>query len=214
MTLAPIRGAPPGAPNPDFPVESLMVQPARRTTSTASEEQPPVRQRHTPIEIEAGGVTFTFRVIPEQPAIARASLTVHMVAGGTGSSSSQTLGFLRMSASNARTFLTNLRDDRSPTVAMGDEAGNVQIEYESSPAGPALVVRKPREQDALGRWVLDRDLKAAANELLADLGRSPWFLQSIRGTPTSVRPFHVPNAPVTVTIWFCCREGRRWKSTE
>jgi hypothetical protein len=147
-----------------------MVKPARQPTSTSSEEQPPVRQRHIPIEIEVGGVTFTFRVIPEQPAIARASLTVHMVAGATGSSSSQTLGFLRMSASNARTFLTNLRDDRSPIVAMGDEAGNVQIEYESSPAGPALVVRKPRERDALGRWVLDRDLKAAANELLADLG--------------------------------------------
>jgi hypothetical protein len=90
MTLAPIRGAPVGAPIPDFPIEEPRVKPAQLTAAPASDKQPPtppVRQRNTPIEINAGGVTFTFRVIPEQPAIARASLTVHIAAGAAGSSS-------------------------------------------------------------------------------------------------------------------------------
>ena len=175
MVLAPIRGAPPDAPNPDFPVESPRPKPALPTAAPAAVDQPPtrpVRKRHTPVEMGAGGVTFTFRVIPEQPAIARASLTIHIVAEAAGSSSSQTLGFLRMSASNARTFLTNLRDGRSPIIAMGDEAGDVQIEYEYMAAGLVVMVRKPGAQDASHRWIIDTgfDPQATANELLADLG--------------------------------------------
>jgi hypothetical protein len=175
MALAPIRGAPPDAPNPDFPVESPKPKPAQATTAPAAVDQPPtspIRQRHTPIKIGAGGVTFIFRVIPEQPAIARASLTVHIVAGATGSSSPQTVGFLRMSASTARTFLTNICDNRSPIVAMGDEAGDVQIEYKNKEAGPVLMLHKPGEQNTLHRLTLDSgfDLQAAAIELLADLG--------------------------------------------
>src|SRR5438067_2109911 len=108
MTLAPIRGAPPGAPNPDFPVEEARVNPAQPTAAPASSDQPaisPIRRRQTPIEIGGRGITLTFAVIPELPAIARASMTIDIVADAVGPSSSRTLGFLRMSAANARTFL-------------------------------------------------------------------------------------------------------------
>ena len=175
MTLAPIRGAPPGAPNPDFPIEEPRVKPAQPATAPASGNQPPIspiRQRHTPIEIGGSGITLTFRVIPELPAIARASMIVHIVADAVGPSSSHTLGFLRMSAANARVFLTDLRNGRSPIVATGDEDGTVQIEYEITEAGPVMLVRKPGQRHTLQRWVIDRrfDLKTMANELLADLG--------------------------------------------
>ena len=121
----------------------------------------PTRQRHTPIEIGGGGITLTFTVIPELPAIARASMTVHIVADAVGPSSSHSLGFLRMSAANARAFLTDLRNGRSPIVATGDEDGTVKIEYEITEAGPVLLVRKPGQRHVLHRCVIDRgfDLK-------------------------------------------------------
>ena len=175
MTLSPIRGAPPGAPSPDFPTENPRVEPAEPTATPTSGDQPPdspIRQRQTPIEIGGDGIAFTFRVIPEQPAIARASMTVHIIVDAAGQSSSHTLGVLRMSAANARAFLTDLREGRAPIVATGDEDGTVQIEYEITDAGLVLLVRKPGQQRALHRWVIDRkyDLKTTANELLADLG--------------------------------------------
>src|SRR6478736_7312377 len=122
MTLAPIRGAPPGASIPDFPIKEPRVMPAQPTAAPAARDQPPtspIRPRHTPIEIGGSGILLTFRVIPEQPAIARASMTVHIVADAAAPSSSRTLGFLRMSAANARAFLTDLRNGRSPIVATG-----------------------------------------------------------------------------------------------
>jgi hypothetical protein len=174
MALAPIRGAPPCAPIPDFPTDEPR-KPAQPAAIPASKEQPPtppVRQSHTPIEIGAGGVTFIFKVIPEQPAIARASLTIHIVAESAGSIPSHKVGFLQMSASNARRFLTDLRNDRFPIVATGDEEGDVQIEYENTGAGPALIVRKPSDTEAIYRSIIGVgcDLQARANELLADLG--------------------------------------------
>ena len=175
MTLAPIRGAPAGATIPDFPVEEPRVTPAHRTAVPASGDQPPIsplRRRHTPIEIAGSGMSLTFTVTPELPAIARGSLTIHVVADGVGPSTSRTLGFLRMSAANARTFLTGLRDGRSPIVATGDEDGTVQIEYEITEAGPVFFVRNSGERRALHCCVIDRsfDIETAANELLADLG--------------------------------------------
>lgn len=175
MTLAPIRGAPAGASIPDFPVEEPRAKPAQPTAAPASGDQPqisPMRQRQTPIEIGGSGITLIFRVIPEIPAITRASMTVHVVADPVGPSSSRTLGFLRMSAANARAFLTDLRNGRSPIVATGDEDGTVQIGYEITKAGPAFLVRKPGQRHALHRCIINRsfDLKSTANELLADLG--------------------------------------------
>jgi hypothetical protein len=99
-------------------------------------------------------------------------MTIHVVADAVGESSSHTLGFLRMSAANARAFLTDLRDGRSPIIAIGDEDATVQIEYEIREAGPVFVVRKARQRHALHRCIVDRsfDMKTTANELLADLG--------------------------------------------
>ena len=175
MTIAPIRGAPPGTPIPDFPVAERKVKPAQPTTAPASGEQSPtsiIRERHTPIQIGGSGITFTISVIPELPAIARASMTIHITADAVGSSFSHTLGFLRMSAANARTFLADLRDGRSPIVVTGDEGGTVQVEYEITEGEPVLLVRKPGQRETLHRCVIDRrlDLRTTANELLADLG--------------------------------------------
>jgi hypothetical protein len=175
MTLAPIRGAPPGAYVPAFPAEERKAVPAQLTATPGSDDLPqisPLRQRHTPIEIDGGGIKLRFRVMPEIPAICRASMTIHVVAGQGGSSSTDTVGFLRMSAANARAFLTDLQNGRSPTAATGDEDGTVEIECEMTEAGPVFSVRKPVQRDALHRCIINQsfDMKAIANELLADLG--------------------------------------------
>jgi hypothetical protein len=170
MTLAPIRGAPPGAPNPDFPIEEVKAKPVQPTAMPASGELPhasPRRQPYAPIEIGADGNSITFRVIAEIPAIMRPSMTIHANAGSVAPSS-----FLRMSAANARGFLINLRDGRSPIVATGDEDGTVQIEFESTEVGLVVSVHELGQPHAVRSWVIGRsfDIKAAANELLADLG--------------------------------------------
>jgi hypothetical protein len=128
MALAPIRGAPPGAPNPDFPIgepRSASAQPAASKSADDQPQVPPPRQRGAPVEIDADGHTLTFKVIPEIPAIKRTSMTIHVTA--TESPPARTLGFLQMSAMKARVFLTDLRCARSPTVATGDEDGALEI---------------------------------------------------------------------------------------
>lgn len=175
MTLAPIRGTPPGAPIPGFPIKEPVATPAQPTAAPAQVDQPevlPTRQPQTPITIGGSGITLTFRIIPELPAISRASMTIHVVADAGGPSPSRTLGFLRLSAANARMFLTDLRNGCSPTVATGDEDGTVEIEFGITEAEPAFLIRKSRERHALHRLVIGQrfDLKAAANELLAYLG--------------------------------------------
>ena len=172
MTLAPIRGAPPGAPIPAFPTEDQRAKSAPPTATSATGDQPQAplkRQRGTPIGIDGNGNTLAFRVIPEIPAIKRASMTVHVVAV---EQSSHTLGFLQMSAANARRFLTDLRNGRSPIVATGDEDGTVQIKFEATESGPIFSVHQPGERCALRRWIIDPtfDIKFVADELLADLG--------------------------------------------
>lgn len=173
MTLAPIRGAPPGAPNPDFPVTGGEVKPAFPNTTSSSEAPPqavPRRQRGAPIDIGGHGATLTFRVTPELPAISRAIMTVHVIA--VEPSSSHMLGFLQMSAANARAFLTDLRNGRCSIVARGDEDGTVQITFEVTDAGVVFSVQKARETSALRRCVIDRafDITSMADELLGDLG--------------------------------------------
>ncbi len=173
MTLAPIRGAPPGAPNPDFPVSSVEMKPIYPNTTSPFDAPPQVvsrRQRGAPIEIGGHGVTLIFRVIPELPAISRAIMTVHVMAVEAGSS--HMLGFLQMSAASARVLLTDLRDGRSSIVARGDEDGTVQITFEASDAGVVFVVQRTGEPSALCRGVIDRafDIQSMAEELLSDLG--------------------------------------------
>ena len=175
MTLAPIRGAPSGASIPGFPIEEPRVQPAQPAAAPASGDQPaipPMRQRHTPIEITGSGITLIVKVMPEMPAIARASMTVHVTADPAGPSPSHTLGFLRMSAANARACLTDIRNGRYPIVVTGDEGGTVQIVYEITEAGPVFLIRKPDERHSSHRCVIGRDfdLRTLATELLADLG--------------------------------------------
>jgi hypothetical protein len=77
-----------------------------------------------------------------------------------------------MSAANARAFLTDLRNGRSPIVATGDEDGTVQIEYEITETGPVFWVCKPGQHQPLCRVVIVQsfDMKQTADELLGDLG--------------------------------------------
>jgi hypothetical protein len=149
--------------------------PAQPTAAPPASDQAqisPMRQRQTPIEIVGNGITLTFKVIPELPAITRASMTVHVVANAVGPSSSHTLGFLRMSAANARAFLTDLRNGCSPIIGTGDEDGTMEIEYQIMETERVFVVRQPGERPALHHCVIDRsfDMRTVADELLADLG--------------------------------------------
>ena len=100
-------------------------------------------------------------------------MTVHIAADALGPSSSHTLGSLRMSAANARAFLTNLRDGHSPIIGTGDEDGTVQIEYEITESGHVLLVRKLGQRQTLHRCVIDRrfDLKTTADETSCRPGR-------------------------------------------
>jgi hypothetical protein len=124
----------------------------------------------TPVEIRTDDLALTFRVIPEIPAIKRASMTIHVAA--TGSPSSLTLGVLQMSAVKARLFLTDLRCGRCPIVATGDEDGTVEIRYENAGSGPAFSVYEPGERCASNRYVfnLTFDMKVVVDDLLGDLG--------------------------------------------
>jgi hypothetical protein len=173
MTLAPIRGAPPGASIPDFPTEDQAAEPMPNSvTPVPEDQQPPQRQSFTPIGISNNGITLTFRVIPELPAISRASMTIYVVAEPTPPSNSHTVGFLKMSAHAARTFLTDLRTGRSPIVARGDEDGTVEVAYEITDRGAVYSVRKVSEHHVLHRLPIDStfDVETLANSLLADLG--------------------------------------------
>ena len=175
MTLAPIRGAPPGAPNPDFPIGKptlTSAQPVEARTANDQQQAALPRQRGAPIEFGANGYTLTFALIPEIPAIRRASLTMRIVADAVGSSASDMLGFLQMSAANARAFLSDLRSGGFPLAATGDEGGTVQIEFELTEAGSALLIYDTDQRHILHRLVIDRefDLQSKADQLLADLG--------------------------------------------
>ena len=176
MTLSPIRGAPPGAPIPDFPMDQTPAQPVQPMAAPASGDQPPpcpMRERQRPIEIGGRGISLIFGIIPEQPAIARASMTIHIIAKTVAAPSpSHPLGFLRMSASNARAFLIALRNGAYPVVATGDEDGTWEIELDLAEGAPVVSARERGAGHALHCWNLDRrfDLKAAADGLLADLG--------------------------------------------
>lgn len=113
---------------------------------------------------------LTFRVAPELPAISRAVMTVHVMA--VGPDASHRLGFVQMSAANARRFLTDLRTGLSPIVAKGDEDGTVEITFEAADDGAVFAIRKTGEQGALRRCVIDGtfDVTSLADELLGDLG--------------------------------------------
>lgn len=174
MTLAPIRGAPPGAAVPDFPAAESDAELLATTAPSAVPQQRPLpegRRPYTPVEISDEAVTLTFRVIPEQPAISRASMTIHVV-GCTAGPAGNAIGFLRMSAGDARKFLTDLLAARSPVIARGDEDGTLEIRFESSDAGRFVSVRKLIEPSACCHLTIDpaSDFHHAVDQLSSDLG--------------------------------------------
>lgn len=174
MPLAPIRGAPPGASIPDFPAEKPTAEPSLATATPTADDQrhlPAARVPHAPIEIPGDRVTLTFRVIPEQPAISRASMTIHVVSH-IERDVSHKVGFLQMSASRARRFLIDLRNRRSPIIAEGDEDGTVGIECEFTGSQHVFSVSTLGERHVMCRVLSDAefDIETLANHILADLG--------------------------------------------
>jgi len=174
MSLAPIRGAPPGASIPDFPVEKPTAEPSLTTATPPADDQPRLlapRQPHTPIEIPGDQFTLTFRVISEQPAISRASMTIHVVAHIEGDAS-HTVGLLKMSVRGAMRFLTDLRNRRSPIIAKGDEDGTIKITYEVTGSQHSFSVLALGEEHVMCRVLCDQafDIETVADHLLADLG--------------------------------------------
>jgi hypothetical protein len=174
MTPAPIRGAPPGASVPDFPVEKPTAEPPLTTTTPSADDQrllAAARRPHTPIEIPGDRFALTFRVIPEQPAISRPSMTIQVVAHVEGHVS-HTVGLLKMSAGNAMKFLSDLRNRRSPIIAKGDEDGTVEIGCEFTGSRHIFSVRTLGEGHVICHMLSDVefDIETVANPLLADLG--------------------------------------------
>lgn len=174
MTLAPIRGAPPGASIPDFPVAEPTTEPSLTNATPTADDQrhlPAARQPHAPIEIQGGRFALTFRVIPERPAISRPSMTMYVTAHIEGDVS-HTVGLLKMSATVARRFLTDLRNRRSPIIAKGDEDGTVEIACEFIGSRATFSVRTPGEGHVICRVLSDKesDIETVAHHLLADLG--------------------------------------------
>jgi len=99
-------------------------------------------------------------------------MTIHVVADTVGQSALCSLSFLRMSAANARAFLTDLRNGCYPIAATGDEDGTVEIEFSIPDGGLILSIGSPGEQRALHHRIMNPglDLQTMATELLADLG--------------------------------------------
>ena len=186
MTLNPIRGAPVGAPIPDFPTgePAPLIVPAsqatRRSVETASFSPLPPAPSPTPtptrqpgqVEIRGSGdSTLTFRVIPELPTISRSSMTISITGERTGDYSPQTMPHLNLATDAARAFLLALRDGHSPIV-IADSRTAFQLEFAIAEDGPTFTLRKPSQQHTARRFNAgwSYDVKAMAAHLLADLG--------------------------------------------
>ena len=176
MPLAPIRGAPPGAPIPDFPrhpPQAAMVHPtaAAPTTAPHPPEAPAPRQSDAPVEIRCDETVLTFRVIPELPAIRRSSMVIEVGADPTEGHSPRVLASFELSPVQAERFLAEFRNGHSPIAIRGDA---VTIECEFTESGLVFTVRESGPGTALRRFAVDRtfDARAMADRLLADLGTS------------------------------------------
>jgi hypothetical protein len=171
MTLKPIPGAPIDAPIPDFPTgePGPLVVPASPLTRRSVEPPPPalspVRQPG-PIEIRGDGDTIlTFRVVPEVPAINRASMTISLT-GDPGMMSQ-----LDLATDEAKTFLQALRDGPWPIVVANGRAAFL-LEFAITEDGPVFTISKPGQQHTARRFSVGwgYDVEALATRLLADLG--------------------------------------------
>jgi hypothetical protein len=186
VTLKPIPGAPVGAPIPDFPTgkASPLAVPESRFTRRPVEPRPfslppsapspalsPPRRPGT-MEIRGDGdSTLIFRVIPEVPAINRASMTISITGESAGDDSAQIMPHLDLTTGEAKAFLLALRDGHSPIV-IADSRTAFQIEFAIAEDGPTFTVSKQDEQHTSRRYNAGRsyDVKAMAAHLLADLG--------------------------------------------
>ncbi len=186
MTLKPIPGAPIGAPIPDFPTgePGPLVVPESQLTRRPIEPlplslpppthspTPSLARRPGPLEIRGDGDSaLTFRVIPEVPAINRASMTISITGEPAGDYSAQTMPHLDLSTDEAKAFLLALRDGDSPIV-IADSRTAIQVEFAIVEDGPVFAVSKPGQTDTTRRFNPGRsyDVKAMAAQLLADLG--------------------------------------------
>ena len=175
MPLAPIRGAPPGAPIPDFPrdvpaAETVHPPAPAATTAHDSLAVSPPRRPYAPVEIHGDESTLSFTVIPELPAIRRSSMLVRVSADTTAGRSPRTLASFEMSPVTAERFLIALRNRRSPIVIGGDAGEPMQLECDVTASGLVFTVREAGA--ASRRFSVDRafDVTAMADHLLADLG--------------------------------------------
>jgi hypothetical protein len=180
MTLKPIPGAPIDAPIPDFPTgePGPLVIPASRLTRRPVELSPPSPPtlpsawRPGPVGIRGSGDSIlTFRIIPEVPAINRASMTISVTGGPTDDDAPRTMRQLDLAIDEARTFLIALRDGHSPIV-IADSRTACQLAFAIAEDGPVFTISKPGQAHAALRFNAGRsyDVKAMAAHLLADLG--------------------------------------------
>jgi hypothetical protein len=178
MPLAPIRGAPPGAPIPDFPSHMPDAVTTHLTVAAATEhhhpESSPPRRSYAPVEIRCDGSILTFKVIPELPAISRSSMIIHVSTDAAEGCSPHMLASFEMSPVKAEQFLTGLRNEQSPITIRGGPGGSMEIGCEFTESGLVVTVQEPSRGTALRRFSIDRtfDVRAMANHLLADLGTS------------------------------------------
>jgi hypothetical protein len=132
---------------------------------------PPTR-RPGPFEIRDGGsCTLTFRVIPEVPAINRASMTISITGESTGEYSVQATPHFDLTTDEAKTFLLTLRDGDSP-IRIADSRSGFQLEFAVADDGPTFTISKPGQNPAMRRFNVgwSFDVKAMAAHLLVDLG--------------------------------------------
>jgi hypothetical protein len=182
MTLKPIPGAPIDARIPDFPTgqpDPLLIPPShatRRTVAPAPSSPPPSTsspaRRPGPVEIRGnGGLIISFRVIPEVPAINRASLTITIAGEPPRDELPQTTPRLDLTTDQAKAFLLALRDGNEPIV-IGDSRTAFQVEFTNAEDGPTFTISQPGQARTVRRfnagWSFDVESMAA--HLLADLG--------------------------------------------
>jgi len=185
MTLKPIRGAPIGAPIPDFPIgePAPLVVPASPVAPRPVEPlpfslpppAPPLSPARPPGPVEirgSGNSSLTFRCIPEVPAINRSSMTISITGEPTGDYSARTIPHLDLATDEAKAFLLALRDGGSPIVIV-DSRTAFQLEFAIVEDGPTFTVSKPDQEHTARRFNVgwSYDVKAMAAHLLADLGQ-------------------------------------------
>lgn len=113
-----------------------------------------------------------FRVIPEVPAINRASMTISITGETTGDHPPTTsVPHLDLATDEAKAFLLALRDGHAP-VAIADSRSGFQVECVIGDDGIGFTASK-LGHERTARWFSagsSDDVKAMAAHLLADLG--------------------------------------------